>query len=222
MNLTLPLVTSAAFLDSINPCAISVLLLTIGFLFSLNSSRERILKVVGLYIIAIYLTYILIGVGVLSALTFFGVPHILTKAGAVLLIIYGLFSLCETLIPNFPVSLSIPKFIKPHIAKLMYQASSPSAFFMGILVGLFEFPCTGGPYLMILALLHDKSAVVPGTLYLLYYNFIFVLPLILITLISVNSQVMSKMEAVRHSNSRQVSIFSSIATIILGIIIFSL
>lgn len=70
MNLTLPIVTIAALLDSINPCAISVLLLTIAFLISLRKNRRDILLIAGVYILGIFLIYILIGLGVLSALTF--------------------------------------------------------------------------------------------------------------------------------------------------------
>ncbi|KKU56475.1 MAG: putative membrane protein, partial [Candidatus Amesbacteria bacterium GW2011_GWA2_47_11] len=61
MSLTLPVITSAALIDSVNPCAISVLLLTIGFLLSLEKSRREILSIAGFYILGIFVTYILIG-----------------------------------------------------------------------------------------------------------------------------------------------------------------
>ncbi|KKU93205.1 MAG: putative membrane protein, partial [Candidatus Amesbacteria bacterium GW2011_GWC1_48_10] len=61
MSLTLPVITTAALIDSVNPCAISVLLLTIGFLLSLEKSRREILSIAGLYILGIFVTYILIG-----------------------------------------------------------------------------------------------------------------------------------------------------------------
>ena len=85
MDLNLFIVTSASLLDSINPCAISVLLLTIGFLLSLNKSRKHIFKIGLLYIGAIYVTYLAIGLGVLQALTFFGFPHFIAKIGAIFL-----------------------------------------------------------------------------------------------------------------------------------------
>jgi len=222
MNLTLPVVTSAALLDSINPCAISVLFLTIGFLISLNSSRKKILSVTGLYILGIYLVYIIIGLGILKTLTFFGVPHFMTRFGAFILIIFGLLNLLGSLMPDFPIKLGIPKFIKPQIARHMYQATSVSAFLMGVLVGIFEFPCTGGPYLLILSLLHDKSTWSSGFLYLIYYNLIFVSPLIAVVLITTNPRITSKLSIWRHDHSHQVSIISSLATILLGFVIFLL
>jgi cytochrome c biogenesis protein CcdA len=222
MNLTLPVVTSAALLDSVNPCAVSVLLLTIGFLVSLNSSRKKILSVTGLYILGIFLIYIIIGLGILKTLTFFGVPHFMTRFGALILIIFGLLNLLESIIPDFPIKLGIPKFIKPQIARHMYQATSVSAFFMGILVGLFEFPCTGGPYLLILSLLHDKSTWISGFLYLIYYNLIFVSPLIAIIIITTNPRITSKLSLWRRNHAKKLSIITSTATIFLGFVIFLL
>jgi cytochrome c-type biogenesis protein len=222
MNLTLAVVTTAALLDSINPCAISVLLLTIGFLLSVNSSKKRVLSIAGTYIFGIYLTYISIGLGILSAMTFFGIPHIMTKVGALLLILFGVLNLLETVLPGFPIKMSIPQFIKPRLSRLIYTATYPSFFLLGILVGLFEFPCTGGPYLMILGLLHDKSTVALGAVYLLYYNLIFIFPLVAILLLSANPVVTSRLEKWRHNNSRSLSYLSSIATIILGVVIFML
>lgn len=59
------IVISAAAMDSINPCAISVLLLTIGFLLSLGISRNKKLKIGLSYITGIFITYVLIGLEVL-------------------------------------------------------------------------------------------------------------------------------------------------------------
>src|SRR3990172_2498937 len=55
------LIAFAALLDSVNPCAFSVLFLTIAFLFSLGRSRKSILKAGFVYIFGIFAVYILIG-----------------------------------------------------------------------------------------------------------------------------------------------------------------
>jgi cytochrome c biogenesis protein CcdA len=219
MQLTLPVVTTAALLDSINPCAISVLFLTLGFLASMNASRKKILTVTGLYIFGIFLVYVLIGLGILSVLSFFGIPKAISKIGAILLIITSLLNLAETYIPNFPIKLAIPSFIKPQIASLMYKATSISAFFMGVVVGLFEFPCTGGPYLMILSLLHDSSTISLGAFYLIYYNLIFISPLVAIMLLGSSQIVTNKIQSWRKKNSKNTSAITALATLVLGVII---
>jgi len=210
MNLTLPVVTTAALIDSLNPCAVSVLLLSIGFLVSLNHSRRRILLIAGVYIAGIFITYILIGLGVLQALSLFGFPRVLSKIGASILIATGVMGL-------FNVPLGIPSFIKPRLARLIQTATYPAMFTLGVLVGLFEFPCTGGPYLMILALLHDKSTLTSGALYLIYYNLIFISPLVVLLLTADNPTISTKIQSLLKSKN-----LSSLAMIILGAIIFLL
>ena len=46
----LPLISVAALLDSINPCAFSVLFLTIAFLMSMGAMRSSVLRIGGAYI----------------------------------------------------------------------------------------------------------------------------------------------------------------------------
>src|SRR3990167_4850737 len=62
-KLFLPLVVVAALIDSINPCAFSILLVTIAFLFSVGKLRRNILAIGGVYILGIFLAYLLIGLG---------------------------------------------------------------------------------------------------------------------------------------------------------------
>ena len=220
MDLNPFIVTSAALLDSINPCAISVLLLTIGFLLSLGKGKEHIFKMGFVYIGALYLTYLSIGLGVLQALTFFGFPHFIAKAGAIFLLATGLINLSGALYKNFPIKLKIPQFAHPFLAKYMSHASYSSVFILGVLVGLFEFPCTGGPYLTILALLHGKTTFATGFLYLLYYNLIFVSPLIIILAAANSKKVIVKLDEWRKKHTRRVDYVSSILMIILSLVIF--
>lgn len=222
MDLTLPVVTSAALLDSVNPCAVSVLLLTIGFLISLEKSRKEVLLIAGVYILAIFITYILIGLGVLSALTFFGIPRAISKFGAVILLLTGTINLLGIYWPKFPIKLQIPQFSKSYIAKNMHRASIPAAWLLGFLVGLFEFPCTGGPYLLILTLLHDSATFFSGALYLIYYNFIFVLPLLVILFLANSQPVLSRIKTWRKTSSRNLELVSSLLMILLSLLIIIL
>lgn len=220
MDLNVFIVTSAAFLDSINPCAISVLLLTIGFLLSLEKARSEIYKIGLTYIGALYLTYLFIGLGVLQALTIFGFPHTLAKIGAFILFATGLINLLGYTIPRFPIKLKIPNSAHPILARYIKKSTYPSMFVLGILVGLFEFPCTGGPYLTILSLLHDKASFITGLMYLLYYNVIFVSPLIIILVIANTKLVLGKVEGWRKKFTKRVDIVSSILMMVLSVIIF--
>lgn len=218
----LPLVTVSALLDSINPCALSILLLTIAFLFSLGRMRSSIFQIGGLYILGIFVAYVLIGLGILQALHFFNTPHFMAKAGAGLLIAFGGLNILNVLVPAFPLKLQIPQGTHRWMAVLMEKASFPTAFLLGALVGLCEFPCTGGPYLMVLGLLHDQAMYLKGLAYLLYYNLVFVLPLVLILLIASDKLVLEKVQFWRRQNLRGMRLWVGAAMILLGLIIFIL
>jgi cytochrome c-type biogenesis protein len=216
------LVGSAALVDSINPCAFSVLFLTIAFLFSLGSLRNKIIKIGLVYILGIFLTYVLIGLGVLKVLDVFGVSNIMGKVGAVFIIVFGFISLLGDLIPNFPIKLKIPEFTHQRIAVYIEKASVPASFIMGMLVGLFEFPCTGGPYVFVLGLLHDQANFLRGLIYLIIYNLIFVLPLVVALFAVANKQMLETIDKVRRGGTKRSRVILSLIMIGLGALIFVL
>ena len=216
----LPLVGIAALIDSINPCAFSVLLLTIAFLFSIGKVRSGILKIGGAYILGIFAAYILIGLGLLQALHIFNTPHFMAKLGAGLLIALGSINLINEFFPAFPIKLRIPQAAHAKIAELMNKASIPTAFLLGALVGLCEFPCTGGPYLMVVGLLHDQTTYLTGVGYLFLYNLIFILPLAIILFIASNEALVQKVNALRKAETKHMRVWGGVAMIILGILIF--
>ncbi len=218
----LPLLVASALVDSTNPCAFSILLLTIAFLFSIGRLRSDILKAGGLYVFGIFSVYVLIGLGILQTLEVFNVPHFMAKVGAVILIAFGAVSIINHFFPKFPIKLGIPQSAHSHLAKLMERASLPTAFGLGVLVGLFEFPCAGGPYLSVLGLLHDKGSYWAGFGYLILFNAIFVLPLTVMLLIASNRALLDRAQAWRKSEVGKARLWGGIAMIAIGLIIFTL
>ncbi|MBF8280340.1 MAG: cytochrome c biosis transrane protein [Candidatus Magasanikbacteria bacterium] len=221
-QLLLPLVTVAAVVDSINPCAFSILILTIAFLASIGKLRGRILAIGGTYIFGIFAVYILIGLGILQTLHLFNTPHFMAKIGAGILIVLGLVNLVNEYFPSFPIKLRIPQGVHHRMAALMDRASAPTAFLLGALVGLCEFPCTGGPYLMVLGLLHDNATFLRGLAYLLYYNLIFILPLVIILVIASKSAVIEKVQVWQARVRGKMRWADGLLMVILGVIIFLL
>jgi cytochrome c-type biogenesis protein len=221
-QLTFGVVTLAAMLDSINPCAFSILFLTIAFLFSIGRDRKSVLITGSLYILGIAITYILIGVGVLKVLSFFNVPNGLARFGAMIMVVFAIVDLLDLYIPNFPIKLQIPKSAHHIIAKYLNKASVFAALFMGVLVGMFEFPCTGGPYIFVLGLLHDNATFLSGFIYLIWYNFVFVLPLILALLFATNKKVAGKIDSMRRDGTKKSRLIINMIFIILGILMFLL
>ncbi|PJA82511.1 MAG: hypothetical protein CO146_02970 [Candidatus Nealsonbacteria bacterium CG_4_9_14_3_um_filter_37_29] len=218
----LPIVTAAAIIDSINFCAFSVLLLTVAFLFSAGNTRSRILKIGGFYIAGIFLVYILIGLGIIQTLHFFNIPHFMAKIGASVMILFGAINIINEFFPAFPIKLKIPASAHQKMAALIEKGSVPAAFFLGVLVGLYEFPCTGGPYLMILGFLHDRATYIKGAAYLLFYNLVFVLPLVITLFIASNETLLGKLRMWKENKNIRIKFLSGVAMIVLGVIIFML
>jgi cytochrome c biogenesis protein CcdA len=214
------LIVAAAFLDSINPCAFSVLFITLAFLFSLGQSRSQIIKTGLVYVLGIFLTYILIGLGILKVLTIFNIPNSMAKIGAIIIILFGAINMINEFFPKFPIKLKLPDASHNKVGELITKATIPAAFILGLLVGMFEFPCTGGPYLLVLGLLHDEASFMRGFWYLVLYNIIFVLPLLIAIFISTDKPILEKLDKLRRMETKRSRIWVSLIVIALGLVVF--
>ena len=217
----LPLLVAAALIDSVNPCAFSILLVTIAFLLSFGMLLSNVLQIGAAYITGIFLIYLMIGLGLLETLHLFDTPHFMAKVGAAALVLLGLVNLANHFVPAFKVRLGIPGAAHRRIALLMERASMPTAFALGGLVGVCEFPCTGGPYLMAIGLLHDQATYFTGAGYLVLYNAIFVLPLALILLVASDSAVLARVQAWQQNKRQAMRLGGGTAMVALGLLIFA-
>src|ERR1035437_7151452 len=208
-----PLVLVSAILDSVHPCSFSILLITIAFLFSVQMTRKKILQIGGTYIAGIFAAYLLIGLGILKALDLFNTPHFMGKLGASLLIIFGILNLINYLFPKFPIKLKIPSVSHTAMGKLMEKASIPAAFGLGLLVGICQFPCMGGPYLMVIGLLRDQVTYYTGFGYLMFYNLILILPLSVVLWISADKTIVDKAQEWKNKNINSVKLWAGIAMV---------
>ncbi|MFH1126129.1 MAG: hypothetical protein V1703_03305, partial [Candidatus Altiarchaeota archaeon] len=79
MEVTIPLVLVTGLVDSINPCAFAVMIFLLTFLFEVSSSSRRVLKAGLAYIISVYVTYFLSGLGFLSVVQLMGISGLIVK-----------------------------------------------------------------------------------------------------------------------------------------------
>ena len=72
---------------------------------------------------------------------------------------------------------------RPKLKSLIGGVTSvPGAFLIGFVISLFLLPCTSGPYIVILGLLAKATTQSYAILLLVFYNLIFIMPMVLITL----------------------------------------
>lgn len=180
-KLTIPAVIAAAIVDSINPCEFAVLIILLTTILA-SGSRKKALFAGLAFTLAVYISYLLMGIGLYSALKMSGVTHTFYWIVAVLAIVLGLFNLKDYLWYGRWFIMEVPLSWRPIMKSFIKRVTSVfGAFVIGFLVSIFLLPCTSGPYIVILGLL-AKTVTKDYALWLLIlYNLIFILPMLLIT-----------------------------------------
>jgi cytochrome c biogenesis protein CcdA len=213
--LSLYVIVFAALVDSINPCAFAVLIILLAYLTSLGE-RRRIVMVGCTYIATVFTVYFIAGLGLLTFVQGLGLAGIVFSFAAVVAIIAGVINIAEVLLKRDIFTLAIPVSQKGAIDRYIKRASIPSAIVLGALVAMVELPCTGGIYLAILGMLGDRMTIAEGIPYLLLYNLVFVLPLILILLVMYWGGTPERLEVFRSGSKRWVRLVMGIVMVALG------
>ena len=183
----------AALVDGFNPCAFTVLLLFITALLastreqnpeSAVSLRGRVVGLGSIYIASVFLTYLALGVGFFSTAAIFTQRHLPARLGAVMAIALGLWMLKDYFVPELGFRLQAPAAVSRWARASAQKATVPALIIGGILIGLCTLPCSGAVYLAVLSLLAMQPTTLAGFGYLVLYNALFVLPLVVILLLA--------------------------------------
>lgn len=215
---TVTVVLLSAAIDSINPCAIGVLILMISVVMGGGKSTKRLLLLGGAYIFAIFLTYLVAGLGMVYF--FSNIPIALAEylslfVGA-LVIAAGLFEIKDYFWYGRGFSLQIPSYF----AKKIHEYSSSKAtfggvMFLGAFVAAVELPCTGAPYLAIITILSVDFSIW-AFLLLVLYNLVFVLPLIIILLMVAGGAKLSSVKKWKEESKGVMRLFLGFLLVALG------
>ncbi len=220
-DLSFLVVSMGALVDSINPCAIAVLLLFNTFLIA--GGKRRALRVGLAYTASIYIAYFLFGLGLFIAIQTSGLTLLFYRFVGILAIVIGVLNLKDYF--RYGVgcfTMELPRSWGRRIKFLMAKATSPlAAFLTGFAVCLIELPCTGGPYFAILGLLAEKTTRILAVPLLLYYNLIFVLPLVVLTVILyLGYSSVDRAAKWKESNVRILHLVTGLVMIGLGVVVF--
>jgi thiol-disulfide isomerase/thioredoxin len=187
-------IVSAGLLDGINPCAFATLIFFISYLTFVGRKRREILWVGLGFSGAVFVTYLLIGFGILSFIQHFSflplfsrTVYILTIAFALVLGILSLYDYIQ-LKRGRPseMKLQLPDFLKKRIHQTIREESKSTRYILagiaaGFIVSLLEFTCTGQVYLpTILFVTNIPSLRANAISYLVLYNLMFIIPLLII------------------------------------------
>lgn len=219
LSLSPGLVVLSALADSANPCALSVLIFLLVSMAAAGN-RRRLLLIGGTYVIAVFLFHLIMGIGLFSAVSLSGLSKIFSLIGGAIALILGLITILDVLRNREHYLLSIPEEGKGLIGRYIRQASLPAAFVLGLLAGILGFSCTGGIYISILGLMGRSLSLSDGLPYLLLYNIVFVLPLVVVTLLVAYGIPPERAEQWRSDNRRILRLAIGLVMIALGAVIF--
>ncbi len=209
------LVTAA--IDSINPCAIGVMILLVALMVSNQKLRSKMFFYGSLYIFSVFLTYLLAGLGLIFI--FSNIPLVIAQYISIIvgciIVFGGIIEIKDFFWYGAGFSLAIPPERAKDIKKHMQNISAWGVIILGAFVAAVELPCTGGPYLAIILLLShnfDLSAMI----LLLIYNVIFVAPLIFVLGAALLGVKISDMQMWKQANKANMRLAIGILLVFLG------
>jgi thiol-disulfide isomerase/thioredoxin len=188
-------VAVSGLIDGINPCAFASIIFFISYLTLINRKGREILWIGGIFTLSVFLTYFLIGNGALKMITSLSflplVRKIFVLVTVALALILGVVSLYDYLQfkkkgTTKDAKLQLPSFLKNLIHFAIRKNVRLSNYILmaavtGFIVSLLELACTGQIYLptiMFISTIPDLK--VNALFYLLFYNLMFVVPLVLV------------------------------------------
>ena len=200
-QITLWAIIGAGLADGVNPCAFAVIVFFVSFLAAYKYTKKEIVIVGAAYCAAVFLAYVLMGLGafhVLYAMKAFRYVTLAVQWGMVglcgvflLLSIYD-FVVYQRTKKSEKMLLQLPTNYKVYIHKVMRfflkdKHSSMwrlllAAFIVGFVVSGVEAVCTGQVYLptIVVILKEVNQHFWRATEFLLLYNLMFILPLVLV------------------------------------------
>jgi len=235
-------IMAAGFIDGINPCAFTVIVFFMSFLFFQGYKKGSIAAVGMSFIIAVFVTYLLLGIGLFSWLHVMKGYQLLTRIISIsigtLSIIFGVLSIYDAVVflkkgESEDMVLHLPKSLKNKVQYIIGEqyrikkdkqantsvfALIASALAVGFIISLFESVCTGQMYLpTIVFVLKTTPHKIHALGYLILYNFMFTVPLIAIYCLALAGVSSQSFTAIMKKNMFLIKIFLAAMFLFLGV-----
>ena len=222
-------IISLALVDAVNPCALAVMAIVLMSILLNNPEKRKNVLLGGLsFTLAVFILYFLYG---LIMVQFFS--HLIPETGkysyyifrgfGVFAIVLGVLNLKDYFAykPG-GIATEMPLSMRPRMKLLIKNITSPKgAFITGIFVTLFLLPCTIGPYIIFSGNVSamDFFKTLP---WLLIYNFIFIIPMIAVTLIIYfGVKTVDEVSSWKERNIKRLHLIEGLILTILGILMFT-
>jgi cytochrome c biogenesis protein CcdA len=223
-GLTVPVVLASGFADGLNPCAFALLVLFATYTLTLVNSvtsegtptleaRRRLLGAGSLYVGAVWVTYFIIGLGLLSFLAWLGQDHLVTRIAAILALVMALWMLKDVFFPGFGPSMMAPAGTHGRMHRAIERGGLAGMLIAGVLVGICTVPCSGAIYLDIVAVLNASGGGVTGLALLALYNLAYIAPLVLLLVAVSDRRVLGRLGRWNRANSPWIKVGLALAVV---------
>ena len=222
IELTWMVILGAALVDSVNPCTIAVMVMLLGVILA-TEGRKKVLLASITFITVIFLAYVLMGLGILRAISTTGATNIfyaVVTVAALLLAIMEINAYFRYK-PGF-FSVEMPIFLRPHVKKVMKGATSiPGVAVAALFCSFFLLPCSSGPYLMVLGMI-AKAVTLQSLFYLVVYNLVFILPMVVIAgAIYIGKTNAEKVDRMKEMYIKEIHLISGLILFLLFLLMLS-
>jgi cytochrome c biogenesis protein CcdA len=223
-GISFALIATAGLLDGINPCAIGMLILLLGYLLVFSHEPHRMVKLGLIYIVTVFATYFLIGIvfsqfiyQLLSQPWYQEVSHIIKYIIIAAIWIAALINIKDFFAYGKWFSLGVSKGEVPLLLKLIKKVDWHATILLGAVVTIFELPCSLPLYVGSIAIMTQTFHFIPTILYLLLYNLMFITPLVIVFAILVKTHHVFEAKDVQERVNKWMKLSMGIAQILIGI-----
>lgn len=233
--LSIPLITVAGLVDGVNPCAIGMMVMLLGYLLVFGSAKtknsknkiqnsetvkNRVLITGLLYIGTVFVTYLVVGLSLYSFVSQFDLSvgaRVLNFVVGGALLLAGLVQMKDFLGIEAGPHLRIPTASKDRLMSLVEKISYPATIVLGILVTILETPCSLPIYVGTATILSKSGMPLPlVVLYFLYYNFLFVLPLLIVLVVVWRGRRLVEIKEWEHKAKRWMHLSLAVVLLLMG------
>jgi len=223
-GISFALIVVAGLLDGINPCAIGMLILLLGYLMVFAHEPKRMVRLGLIYIVTIFATYFLIGIifsqfvyQLLSQPWYQPVSHIIKYIIIGLVWLAALINIKDFFAYGKWFSLGVSKGEVPLLLKLIKKVDWHATILLGITVTIFELPCSLPLYVGSIAVMTQAFSWIKTISYLLLYNLMFITPLFVVYAILVKTHHIFEAKDVQERFNKWMKLTMGIAQILIGV-----
>ena len=224
-------IIGAGLFDGINPCAFATIIFLISYLAILKRKGRELIIVGITFTFAVFITYFLLGIGIFEFLNYLAFLKTFTKfiygIMGILALILGMLSLGDYLKCKRgkakEIQLQLPTFLKNRIHSTIKEQASLkryvlAAFITGFIVSILELSCTGQVYLPTIVYATGISNLrFNAYMYLLLYNFMFIIPLIVIFILAYFGTTSIRLSNILGKNIAMIKLSTSILFFVFAI-----